>query len=82
MRVDDDMSEVRGNPVRGPVSELFSCDNERDGEFDQHRNSAGKRWYYGDHMQRGMPKRYIYDNTPLIQLVYEEIDRKGLTAPI
>jgi hypothetical protein len=36
---------------------------------DQHRAADSRRWYYGDEMQRGMPKRYIYDRTPLLKLV-------------
>lgn len=58
------------------------CRSERDGEvcvrstphaeFDQHRGASGRRWYFGDDMQRGMPRRYIYDHTPLVVLVRDE----------
>jgi hypothetical protein len=41
------------------------------GESDQHRSASGRRWYYGDDMQPGMPRRYIHDNTPLLELIYE-----------
>lgn len=39
------------------------------GPQDQHRSASGRRWYYGDDMQRGMPKRHINDNTPLVMLL-------------
>jgi hypothetical protein len=42
-------------------------------ESDQHRGASGRRWYYGDHEQRGMPRRYILDHTPLIDLIEEEL---------
>lgn len=57
----------------------MTCSSTRDDEpcvrttphglSEQHRSSSGRRWYYGDDMQRGMPKRYIHDHTPLMELV-------------
>lgn len=59
------------------------CNSTRDGEpcvrmtphgpREQHRSASGRRWYYGDDMQRGMPKRYIYDRTPLMVLVKQDL---------
>lgn len=43
------------------------------GPQDQHRSAAGRRWYYGDDMQRGMPLRFVQDRTPLITLVASEL---------
>lgn len=37
-------------------------------------NTEGKCYYYGDDMQPGMPKRYIDDHTPLIQLIYQDLN--------
>lgn len=39
------------------------------GPADQHRDADGRRWYYGDDMQRGMPRRYIADHVPLVELI-------------
>jgi hypothetical protein len=46
-------------------------------DHEQHRDTDGRRWYYGDDMQRGMPRRYIYDNTPLVDLVNREMIDRG-----
>lgn len=58
------------------------CESTRDGEvcirttshkeWEQHRGVSGRRWYYDDAMQRGMPRRFIYDNTPLLILITDE----------
>lgn len=61
---------------------MIGCTSTRDGEpcvrttlhreQEQHRAASGRRWYYGDDMQRGMPKRYIHDRTPLMELLANE----------
>lgn len=64
----------------------FSCSSTRDGEpciretphreTDQHRGTSERRWYYGDDMQRGMPRRYIYDHLPVIDLIIDECHKE------
>lgn len=70
---------------KGPVTtEPHACPSTRDGEpcarttlhreSEQHRGASGRRWYYGDDMQRGMPRRYLHDHTPLVDLITSEMD--------